>query len=286
MAGSGVGQVDPAVALAPLAAVQVPAGQSHLAGVLAVQANREGAGIGVEGGDGPAGAVGDPELGDGVAAAHHPIPDGQLALLDLEAVGVEAAAGGQQLLAGAVEPVDLGPAAGQYDHVLRRVALGVLPGLPPVGEQGEGGGRFGVGGHHPVMGPVGGDCLVDQPGADEFEGFAFPGVVLPPVLQKFGGAEAEAEGAEAAAGVDGGQLPVVADQHHLGLGALGVVEEAGKLAGAEHARLVHHQHRPSIQLLAATVQVGQQPVAGGHLLKPSASKLTVAIPVGAVARSR
>ena len=59
-----------------------------------------------------------PELGDGVAAAHHPIPDRQLPVLDLEAVGAEAAPGGQQLLAGRIEPVDLGPPAGQHDHVL------------------------------------------------------------------------------------------------------------------------------------------------------------------------
>jgi hypothetical protein len=40
-------------------------------------------------------------------------------------------------------------------------------------------------------------------------------LVLPPVLGQLAGAEAEAEGAEAATGVDRGQLPVVADQHHL-----------------------------------------------------------------------
>jgi hypothetical protein len=45
----------------------------------------------------------------------------------------EAAAGGQQLLAGRIQPVDLGPAAGQHDHVLGGITLGVLPGLPPVG---------------------------------------------------------------------------------------------------------------------------------------------------------
>jgi hypothetical protein len=48
----------------------------------------------------------------------------------------------------------------------------------------------------------------------------------------------------------------------------GVVQEAGELAAAEHAGLVHHQHRPLIELLAAAVQVGEEPVAGGHLLEP------------------
>ena len=93
----------------------------------------------------------------------------------------------------------------------------VLPGLPPVLEQGQGGGRLGLGGHHPVVGPVGGHRLLDQPTADQLEGLAFPGLLLAAVLGQLAGAEAEAEGAEAAAGVDRGQLPVIADQHHLGL---------------------------------------------------------------------
>ena len=61
------------------------------------------------------------------------------------------------------------------------------------------------------MGLVGGDGVVDQPGADEVEGFAFPGLVLAAVLSEFTCAEAEPEGAEPATGIDRGQLPVVAD---------------------------------------------------------------------------
>src|SRR5437773_1139719 len=79
--------------------------------------------------------------------------------------------------------------------------------------------------------------------AHELDRVAFPGVQLPAVLGQLAGAEAEAEGAEAAAGVDRCQLPVIADQHHLGLGVVGVFEEAGELAGADHAGLVDHQHR-------------------------------------------
>jgi hypothetical protein len=76
MPGGGIGQVDAAVALAALAAVQIPAGQGHLAGVLAVQADGQGAGLGIEGRDGAARAVSHAQLGDGVAAAHQPVPDG------------------------------------------------------------------------------------------------------------------------------------------------------------------------------------------------------------------
>ena len=136
MAGGGIGQVHPAVALSALAAVQVPAGQDHLALLLHLQADGQGSGLRVEGGDGPTGSVRDPELSDGVAAAHHPISHRQLPVLDLQAVGAEAVAGGQQLLTGHIEPIDLAPPIGQQGDVLAGVVLGLLPGRPPVGQQG------------------------------------------------------------------------------------------------------------------------------------------------------
>jgi hypothetical protein len=141
-------------------------------------------------------------------AAHDPVPHRQLTVLDLQPLAAEAAASGQQLLAGAVEPVDLGPAGGHHDDLLAGVALGLLPGDPPVLEQGQGGGRLGAGGHHPIVGLVDRDRLLDQPGADQLEGLAFPGLVLAAVLGQLAGPEAEPEGAEAAAGVDRRQLRV------------------------------------------------------------------------------
>jgi hypothetical protein len=95
------------------------------------------------------------------------------------------------------------------------------------------------------------DRLVHLALAHELDGLALPGVQLPPVLGQLRGAQAEAEGAEAAASVDRGELPVVADQDHLGAIALRVLEKAGELPGADHAGLVHHQHRPRVQPLAA-----------------------------------
>jgi hypothetical protein len=47
-----------------------------------------------------------------------------------------------------------------------------------------------------------------------------------------------------------------------------VLQQAGQLAGAGHAGLVDHQHRPPIQPLSTAVQVDQQPVDGGDLLEP------------------
>jgi hypothetical protein len=159
--------------------------------------------VGVEGGDDPAAAVGYPELGDGVLAADDPVPDGQLAVLDQEPFAAEAATRSEELLAGGVEPVDLGPAGGQHHHLLAWIAPGPFIGRPPVLQEGEGGGRFGVGGHHPVVRLVGGHRLLHQPTPDEVEGFALPDLVLAAVLDQLAGPETEAQGAEAAAGVDG-----------------------------------------------------------------------------------
>jgi hypothetical protein len=78
------------------------------------------------------------------------------------------------------------------------------------------------------------------------------------------------EGAEAATGVDRRKLPVITHQHHLRLSLLGMLEQAGELAAAQHRGLVHHQHRPAVQPLPAAVEAAQEPVAGGHILEPLA----------------
>jgi hypothetical protein len=69
-------------------------------------------------------------------AADDSVADGQLAVLDLEPLGSEATLGGQELLAEAVQPVDLDPTGGQHDHLLGGVVVGLLPGGPPVLQQG------------------------------------------------------------------------------------------------------------------------------------------------------
>jgi hypothetical protein len=94
VAGGGIGQIHPPVALPAAAAIQIRPGQDDLAAVGAVQAKGEGPGLGVEGGDGAAAAVGHPELGDGVVAADDPVPHRQLAVLDLEPIGTEPSPGG------------------------------------------------------------------------------------------------------------------------------------------------------------------------------------------------
>jgi hypothetical protein len=132
VAGGGIGQIHPAVALAVTTAVQIRPRQADYPVVLAVQPDRQAAGLGVEGGDHPSAAVGHPELADGIVTTDDPVPDRQLAVLDLQPLGAEATLGGQELLTGGVEPVDLGPAGGQHDDLLGRVSLRLLVGGPPV----------------------------------------------------------------------------------------------------------------------------------------------------------
>jgi hypothetical protein len=183
VAGGRIGQVEPAVPLAGLAGVQVPAWQGNFPGRLAVQAHGQRPLLDVQGGDGAAAAVGHPELGDGVVAADYPVPDPKLAVPDAEALLAEAAVSGQDLLAVAVEPVHLVAAAGQHHHLPVRLLLRILIRLPPVGQQRHHQGRLGVGGHQPVMGSVGIHRLLHQAGTDQLQGLAFPGVQLPPVLR-------------------------------------------------------------------------------------------------------
>jgi hypothetical protein len=42
-------------------------------------------------------------------------------------------------------------------------------------------------------------------------------------------------------------------------------KEGGELSGGDHGRLVHHQHRPAVQLDPATLEVQQQPVDGARI---------------------
>jgi hypothetical protein len=119
-----------------------------------------------------------------------------------------------------------------------------LRGGPPVVDQ-RGADLFGgVGGVDPAVLAVGGQGSVRVTVAELVERGLFPHVGLPPVVGEFGGGESGGQGAEQAAGVDLGELVGVAGEHDLhGLG-FGMVEEAGELAGADHAGLVDHEHRP------------------------------------------
>ncbi len=210
-------------------AVQVPPWQGHLTGLRAVQADGQRPGAGVQTGDEGAAAVGNAKLTEGVVAAHHPVAHGQLAVLDAEALGTEAAVRGQDLLAVAVEPVHLIPPGGEDHHVLGGVLLGFPVRGPPVVQQRQGQLLLGLRGDDPVVRLVDADRLVDLALAHELDRLALPGVQLPAVLHQLARAQPQAQGAEAAAGVDRRKLPVIPHQDHLGAVSLGVLEEASEL---------------------------------------------------------
>jgi hypothetical protein len=116
-----------------------------------------------------------------------------------------------------------------------------------------------IGANTVVLG-IGGDRLLEVAGAHVINGALLPGLDLPAIDGEFAGAQPLAEGAEAAAGLDGGELPVVADQRHLGTRPLRIHKEGSELSGGDHGGLVHHQHRPVVQLRPAMLEVQQQPV--------------------------
>src|SRR4029453_5556186 len=124
--GVGAGRAPPPVSLVPPTTIQIRPGQDDRPAVVTVQAKGQRARLGVEGGDGAATAIGHAQLANGVVTADDPVTYRELAVLDLEPLASEAAPGGQQLLAGGVEPVDFCPAGGQTHKLLARGTLCLL----------------------------------------------------------------------------------------------------------------------------------------------------------------
>jgi hypothetical protein len=135
-------------------------------------------------------------------------------------------------------------------------------GLPPVRQQGPVAVVSGLQRSDAVMLGIGGNRLLDAAGAHVLDRLLLPRLHLPPIDGQLAGAQPQAQGAEAIAGGDGGELPVIPDQHHLRARPIRVAEEGGELAGGDHGGLVHHQHRPAIQLRPPTLEVELQPVDG------------------------
>src|SRR6266540_3694377 len=253
VAGDGVGVVDPGAV--EVVAADVPGGQSDL--LVVVRADGEGAAFGVEVGDLGAGAVDDAEALAGVAAADDVVAGAELPVGDGEGLVAEAAGAEHQLAGGGVEAGGFG--VGEGDHA------GMLAGgeaLPPVGD---------LGGIGLLLGAADDDLAV----LDELiHGFGLAASaeqqgdilaelgLLAVVAAEFAGAEAEAQGAEAAAGVDGGELFVVADHDELGVGAAGVGEQAGEFAGAEHGGFVEDDDGVGVEAFAAVGELAEQGVDG------------------------
>ena len=118
---------------------------------------------------------------------------------------------GPEPLADGVELVDLGAAVG-VDH---RLFPGLMR-LPPVVNQRPVAVVTGLERSDAVMLGIGGNRLLDVAGAHALDRLLFPGLDLAAVDGQLRGAQAQAQGAEAAASLDGGELAVIADQHRLG----------------------------------------------------------------------
>src|SRR5690606_37754123 len=106
----------------------------------------------------------------------------------------------------------------------------------------------------PVCG-VGVEGLVEVTGSKLSEGVAFPVLALSSVLGELDRSDAVSEPVEDATGVDLGKLSWIADEHDLGSGAGGLVEEGGEGSGPGHTGLVDHQHGPVVEVLVAGVEV-------------------------------
>ena len=193
--------------------------------------------VGVDVGDRAAVAVGDAVLvvvaldDDQVAGGEGAA--GQLELRDLGGARRLAPCSSGEL----VELGDVGAAVSEHDRVLTACVA-----LPPVLDQPGAGLLGGGGGVDAAVLLVGGDRLGGAAVGDVVERAAFPRFGLALVVDEFDGEPARDEGAEGAAGLDLGQLAVIADQHQLPVRAFDVLEQLGELPGGGHAGLVDHEH--------------------------------------------
>jgi hypothetical protein len=133
----------------------------------------------------------------GVGAQHDHVPGRKTAVPDYQPLGAELAGLGPQPLAHLVELVDLGTAVG-VDHRL----LSSLVRLPPVGHQRAVAVISSLEGADAVVLGVGGDRPLQVARPDVVDGALLPGLHLAAVDGQLAGAQAQSEGAEAAAGLD------------------------------------------------------------------------------------
>ena len=135
---------------------------------------------------------------------------------------------------------------------------------PPVRHQLFADGLGGVADDHPSGAVVDGDRGGGVAAPQLVERVAFPRLPLAAVVGQLNDRQPVDQPAEHPADVDLGQLVVVADQDELCAAPLGVVEEAGELAGAHHAGLVDDEDAAVREATcrAGAVEGGQQRVDG------------------------
>ena len=234
-------------------ALQPRAGQGELGAGVGAHGDRHR--LAVDLGDGGPGAVDDLAPSAVLVEGHHrsPTPNcwpaitthlAHLAVLDPHGVG------------GGVQGGHVGALVGEHD----RLVAGPVRARPPAGQHRGLGLLAGVHDRDPPVGPPDGHRLGGLAGALEGERVAVELMPLAEVLPQVDGTDPGHHTAQVPAGLDRGQLPVVADQDHLGTGGGGVGEQAVVVAGADHAGLVDDQHRVGPEpAVARVVQLPQQP---------------------------
>ena len=197
--GQGVAVVDPA-------GVEIPVRQPDLAAGVELDGERTAVGVDVD--DDAAVAVVDVEglvvaqENDAVAGREAAVVDGDLGVAESPRVAHERVGVG----------VELGDAAAMQRDQHRLLLRVAFCGLPPVGQLGAHGAGGVVGDGDAAALRFEEDVGVDVAGAQAGERADLLGVDLAAVTRQFDGAEAFADGAEGAAGLDLRQLARVADR--------------------------------------------------------------------------
>ncbi|SKW95498.1 Uncharacterised protein [Mycobacteroides abscessus subsp. abscessus] len=158
--------------------------------------------------------------------------------------------------------------------------------LPPIGDEqtvaagGDVGrpGRHGVVGHgdlipdvQPLVAAVPAHCAAQRRRptvADRQRGVALVVVVHPPHLRQAlrPGQIGDQLGEGAAALGDRCELVLVTDQHDLGAGGRGHLQQPAQVLGADHAGLVDDDHGVGVEDLGAALEAAQQRVQGGAVV--------------------
>ena len=234
------------------ARVEIPVGQPDRAA--GVELDREPAPMGVDGDDGAAVAVVDVE-GLVVPQENDAVARGKAALVDRDLVVAEPAAVAHERVSVGVELGNAAALQRDQHRLLLRVAFSCLP---PVAQLSAHGGR-GVVGHCEASAlRFEEDVGVDVTLAQATERADLFGVELAAVADELDGAEAFADRAEGATGLDLRQLARVADADELAAGGGDVCGESLVGAGPDHARFVDQQDGGGRERVAV-VEAGEQP---------------------------
>jgi len=233
------------------ARVEIPVGQPDRAA--GVELDREPAPMGVDGDDGAAVAVVDVE-GLVVAQENDAVARGKAALVDRDLVVAEPAAVAHERVSVGVELGNAAALQRDQHRLLLRVAFSCLP---PVAQLSAHGGR-GVVGHCEASAlRFEEDVGVDVTLAQATERADLFGVELAAVADELDGAEAFADRAEGATGLDLRQLARVADADELAAGGGDVCEAADQHAQVDREDVVSVQALPHARAL----------LGGGHRLR-------------------